>query len=170
MKTQTMERQHIETPRQSLEEAIHEADYRSREHALAELQAGIQRILSPRDGFRHYAGSPNRHFLPIPQSPGRTLTRAGWPDDKSIDEKELAAVNAELERITLKERELNDAAQKARNMVQPLFDWAAALGVTEDRLLLSTLSEEDTPDVMAYLAEHRRFIRTVNRLTDGLKF
>jgi hypothetical protein len=170
LKTATLERQRIETPKQSLEESIHEADYRSREHALAELQAAIARILSPRDGFYFYAGSPNRHFLPIPASPGRTLTRAGWPDDKSIDAKEVDAVNAELEAITKRERALNEAAQKSRNMVPPLLEWAVELGKTEDRLLLSALIEEDRGDVETYIREHRRFLRTVEAWTNKLVF
>lgn len=41
----------VEPSKQTLEEAIHGADFRSREHALAELQAGIAKMLSPRDGF-----------------------------------------------------------------------------------------------------------------------
>jgi len=156
--------------RQTLEEALHEANYRSREHALTELQAAIQRIIAPRDGFRHYANSPNRHFLPIPKAPGIALTRSGWPDQKSVDAAELDAVHAELEAITIRERELNDAAQKARNMVQPLFDWAASLGITEDRLLLSTLSEEDRGDVDTYCREHKRFLRTCEAWTNKLVF
>lgn len=168
MKTQILERQHIEP--QNLEESIHEADYRSREHALGELQAGIQRILYPRDGLRGYAGGPATHFLPIPKSPEVSLTRAGWKDQESADGRAVEAFNAELVAITQKERALNEAAQKARNMVAPLFDWAVELGKTEDRLLLSLLTEEDRGDVETYIREHRRFLRTVESWTAKLVF
>lgn len=110
--------------------------------------------------------------MPIPPAPKRVLTGAGWPDDKSVDEKEAEEFQRQLTEITLTERELEAAAWKAENQIEALVKWGGRIGENEDKLLLSgsVLSEEDRPAVESYVAEHRRFVRTVNRLTDGLKF
>ena len=162
----------VETPEPTLERLVQETSYRERNNALAELNGAIAKILQPRGGRVGYAGQTATHFLPIPKAPGRAITRAGWPDDKSVDPAELDAVNAELVRITQEERRLEEAAGRATEQRKALAKWGEHIGEVEDMLLLagSALAEEDRPAVTSYLAEHRRFIRTVNKLTDGLKF
>lgn len=162
-KTATLER------KQSLEEAIQQADHRSRDHALAELQSGIEKILHPRGGLTGYGGSPATHFIEIPKSPMTTLNRAGMPSGE-VDEGVQAAFQQELQRITIEERRLRDLAQQAKGMISPLFDWAVDLGKAEDRLLLSVLSEEDRSDVEAFCREHRRLMRTIEKWISQLVF
>jgi len=166
----TLEKQRIEPP--NLEMMVQQTSYRERESCLLELRGAIAAILQPRGGYHFYAGSNARHFLPIPTAPGVALNRAGWPDNKTVDEAELDAVNAELVRITQEEKRLEEAAGKAKNQLEALVKWGIRIGEDEDMLLLAggVLCEDDRPAVTSYLAEHRRFIRTVNKLTDGLKF
>jgi len=165
----TLEKQRIEPP--NLERMVQETSYRERNNALAELNGAIAKILQPRGGYLSYSGSSTRHFLPVPPSPEVGLNRAGWPSGK-VDEKEAEEFQRTLQAVSLEERRLVDAAQKAKSQIEALVKWGGHIGEAEDMLLLagSVLSEEDRPAVMAYLAEHARYIRTLNRLTDGLKF
>lgn len=162
-KTAILERQ------QSLEEAIHQCNYHSREHALSELQANIARVLNPREGLRGYGSGPATHFLPIPKSPETRISGSGVPIGE-VDEKAQAAFQQELVRVTREEQRLRDLAQQAQNRRQALFDWAVALGKVEDRLLISALTEEDRSDVDAYCREHKRLLRTCKAWTDKLVY
>jgi hypothetical protein len=156
---------------QTLELMVQQTSYHERDNALNELRGAIAKILQPRGGYYFYAGSPNKHFLPIPPGLKVKTNKAGWPSGE-VDPKEAAELQGQLTEITQEEKRLDSAAQKAKNQIEPLLKWGGHLGEVEDMLLLagSVLDEEDTPAVMAYLAEHRRFIRTLNRLTDGLRF
>ena len=171
-KIRTETREPEQTPEPTLERLVQETSCREREACLMELRGAIAAILQPRGGYHFYAGSNARHFLPIPTAPGIALNRAGWPDNKTVDDAELDAINGELVRITREEKRLEEAAGKAKNQIEALVKWGIRIGEAEDMLLLagSVLSEEDRPAVESYLAEHSRFLRTVNRLTDGLRF
>lgn len=162
----------VETPEPTLERLVQETSYRERNNAFSELNAGIAAILQPRGGYHVYSGSSNRHFLTIPPSASVTINRAGWPNQATIDPKEAEEVQRELVRITQEEKRLEAAAGTAKNQREALAKWGEHIGEVEDMLLLagSVLSEEDRPAVMAYIAEHRRYIRTLNKLTDGLRF
>lgn len=155
-----------ETP--SLEAIMQTANHRERVQALNELTQGISRILEPRGGRTFYAGSDGKHFLPIPPAPEVPILRNGMPG-KPTKEQALA-FQEELTRITLRERELTDAAQTAKNVSEELSAWLRDLGPREDRLLVSTLTEDDRPDVEALQREHARFVRTCRQWTAKLDF
>jgi hypothetical protein len=154
----------LETP----ERMVMGASYHDRDNALQEVTAGIERILHPRSGYQSYGGSSVKHFLPIPKAPEATINRAGMPGQPP--DKELEAFRKELETISLREQELVNLAGKVKNMTSPLLQWGIALGVEEDHLLVSTLSEEDRPEVESYIREHKRFLRTCHAWADKLRF
>jgi len=170
MKTK-VEREPEQTPKPNLEQLVMPATFHQRDNCLAELLAGIARILQPRGGYYSYSGSENRHFLDIPPALKCAINKRGLPTGE-VDPKELDALHAELEAITLSEQRLEAAAGKAKNQVEALRSWGGRIGEDEDMLLLAgaVLDEADRPAVMAYIAEHERYIRAVNRLTDGLRY
>lgn len=152
----------------SLEAIMETANNREREQALKELMQAIARILQPRGGYTFYAWSDGKHFLPIPPAPEVEIMRDGMPGKPT--EKQALAFQEEITRITLKERELVSAAQTAKNVSGELNSWLRDMGPREDRLLVSTLSEEDRPDVEALQREHARFVRTCRQWTAKLDF
>jgi hypothetical protein len=144
-------------------------NFEERDAAMSELRAAIARILQPRSGYTLFSGSGGMHFLPTPSSPEVPIQHNGMLG-KPTKEQALA-FQEELTRITIRERELVDAAQAAKNVVaDELSSWLQDMALTEARLGMSVLAEEDRADVEAFEREHRRFIRTCRTLAAQLDF
>lgn len=160
-KTQTLEKPKGPT----LEEMVMQTSYQERDNAMAEVRAGIERILHPRATSAHGGMA---HFLPIPSPPLTSISRSGRPEP--AEEKERAKFQAAMAEVATRERELDTLAQKANHTFSTLHEWAVSLGKTEDRLLISVLDEIDSPEVEAYVRQHQRFLRTCRRWADRLAF
>lgn len=153
----------IETP--NLEMLVMQCPYQVRDASLAELRAGIVRVLQPRS-TTSLGGIP--HFLAVPQPPMARRGRGGKSDE--VDPKEQQRFQQELLAVSQRERELNGLAQQANGVANALQTWLIDLGIQGDRLLLSTLTEQDRPEVESFVRAHARLIRTANAWTDKLKF
>jgi hypothetical protein len=149
----------------SLEEMLLTASYAQRDQALAAVHAAIQPVLSPRTTTKVLGTD---HFLATPHPPLTKLNRAGKPEP--ADEAAQQQFQEELTAVSLREKRLLDAAQRAKGKLPLLVEWTQELGKTEDRLLVSSLDEEDRPEAEEYLRQHQRFLRTCAKLADGLKF
>ena len=134
----------------TLELLILNCTHRERNQADQGIRTNVQRIMHPRETFAYGAGS-HGHLFDGPAQPD--------PDN----EKAMTKWRAEIAIITTRERELFTAAERAKGMQEPLEAWRGDLKIREDRLLMSHLSPEDSPEAESYIREHQRFIRTCER-------
>ena len=139
-----------------LETLILNNSYRERHAAYMALLGAVQPILKPHSTMG-YGGSGLAHFLPIPDRP------------RDDDERGLRKWTAELAAITTRERELTFAAQRINETMEPLKIWSQELARREDFLLIAKLDTVDEPDVLAYIREHQRYIRTCQRAITELE-